>query len=116
MTTREENLKKINAELEQLSDDELEQIAGGSIPQTAEDSQFLYKHGLVDDWHGVLGMTFRWGTFSKEVDSGWAKAGITCVTTPNPLKDNLYFKDGKPISRAEAYNIVEKKFKNVRDI
>ena len=29
MTTREENLKKIRAELEKLSDDELEKIAGG---------------------------------------------------------------------------------------
>ncbi len=29
MTTREENLKKINDELEKLSDDELEQVAGG---------------------------------------------------------------------------------------
>ena len=116
MTTREENLKKINAELEKLSDEELEQIAGGNITQTADDSQFLYKHGLVDDWHGTPGTTFKWGTVSKEVDDAWAKAGITCVTTPVPWKNNLYFKDGKPISRAEAYDIVEKKYKVVRDI
>ena len=30
MATREENLKKINAELEQLSDEQLEEIAGGA--------------------------------------------------------------------------------------
>ena len=65
MATRDENLKKINAELEQLSDDELEQVAGGSIPQTAEDSKFLYEHGLVDEKHGVVAMTFKWKTFSK---------------------------------------------------
>ena len=29
MATREENLKKINAELEKLSDEELEKVAGG---------------------------------------------------------------------------------------
>ena len=29
MATREENLKKINAELEKLSDEQLEQVAGG---------------------------------------------------------------------------------------
>jgi len=29
MATREENLKKINAELEKLNDEELEKIAGG---------------------------------------------------------------------------------------
>ena len=31
MATREENLKKINEELEKLSDDELEKVAGGHI-------------------------------------------------------------------------------------
>ena len=31
MATREENLKKINAELEKLSDEELEQVAGGNL-------------------------------------------------------------------------------------
>ena len=29
MATREENIKKINEELEKLSDDELEKVAGG---------------------------------------------------------------------------------------
>ena len=116
MANREENLKKINDTLEKLSDEELEQVAGGDISQTAEDSKFLYKHGLLDDWHGSFAMTFRWGTFSKEVDDGWAKAGITCVTNPSPLKNNLYFKDGKPITRTEAYDIVEKNFKMIRDI
>ena len=31
VATREENLKKINEELEKLSDEELEQVAGGMI-------------------------------------------------------------------------------------
>ena len=31
MANREENLKKINAELEQLSDEELEAVAGGKM-------------------------------------------------------------------------------------
>ena len=30
MATREENLKKINADLEQLSDEELDQVVGGA--------------------------------------------------------------------------------------
>ena len=32
MATREENIKKINEQLEQMSDEELEQVAGGSWP------------------------------------------------------------------------------------
>ena len=33
MANRGENLKKINAELEQLSDEELEQVAGGTLKE-----------------------------------------------------------------------------------
>ena len=33
MATREENLKKINDELEKLDDEQLEQVAGGLMPQ-----------------------------------------------------------------------------------
>ncbi len=36
MATREENLKKINDELEQLSDEELEDVAGGAKNPFAE--------------------------------------------------------------------------------
>ena len=32
MATREENLKKINDELEKLSDEELDNVAGGHLP------------------------------------------------------------------------------------
>ncbi|MBE8949026.1 MAG: hypothetical protein SR3Q1_00275 [Quinella sp. 3Q1] len=32
MATREENLKKINEELEKLDDEELDKVAGGVIP------------------------------------------------------------------------------------
>ena len=32
MATREENIKKINKELEKLDDEQLEQVAGGFIP------------------------------------------------------------------------------------
>ena len=32
MATREENLKKINDELEKLDDEQLEKIAGGILP------------------------------------------------------------------------------------
>ena len=41
MATREENIKKINAELEKLGDDELEKIAGGNAEKTSNDGRFL---------------------------------------------------------------------------
>ena len=42
MATREENLKKINNDLELLSDDELEQVAGGSAFVTEKGTIFGY--------------------------------------------------------------------------
>ena len=43
MATREENLKKINADIEQLSDEELEQVAGGTRAETQELLANIYK-------------------------------------------------------------------------
>lgn len=36
MSTREENLKKINAELEKMSDEELDKVAGGTTSESIE--------------------------------------------------------------------------------
>ena len=114
MAKREENLKKINAELEQMSDEELNQVSGGNIGETARDSKFLYEYGLVDDYHGDLYATFHWEKTSSEVDSGWSKSGITSVTVP--IGYNRYYLGGKEISRDEAYDIVKKNFSKVRSI
>lgn len=99
---------------EVVSDEELEQVAGGSIPQTAYDSVLLYEYGLVDDWHSDLTTTFNWESYSAAVDAGWAKAGITCVTKPSPFDNNLYFLNGKEITRDEAHDYVKANFEKIR--
>lgn len=48
MATREENLKKINEELEKLSDEQLDWVSGGTIAETVKDTQFLHALGLLD--------------------------------------------------------------------
>ena len=98
-----------------MSDDELNQVAGGTINQTVMDSQFLYDYGLVDDWHGNFHTAFHWLSDSAAVDAGWAKAGITCVTKVDSLSSNLYFKDGKEITHVEAIAHVKANFKKIRD-
>ena len=111
MATREENIQKINAELELLSDEELEKVAGGTKSQTGDDSRLLYEHGLLNNWFYIGS---DWIEKSAEVDAGWAKAGITCVTKPSA--DNLYFLNGKQISRDEAWNHVKANFKKINTI
>ena len=114
MATREENLKKINADLEKLSDDELEQVAGGSIRDTTGDSEILYDYGCMDEYFSTVPATFHWKTKSAAVDAGWARAGITCVT--KPFGDNQYFLNGKEISRDEAHAHLKANFKRIHNV
>ena len=114
MATREEHIKKINAELEQMSDEELEQVAGGTIGQTAGDSKILYDYGLMDRHYGTIPVMFYWKSKSAEVDAGWAKAGITCVT--KPFGNNQYFLDGREISRGEAYAHLKANFERIHQV
>jgi len=114
MATREENLKKINDELEKLTDEELDQVAGGTVGETKVDSQILYDYGLMDNYYGDVSMTFYWKSGSAEVDAGWSKAGITCVT--KPFGYNQYFLNGKEISRDEARDYLKANFKRLHNV
>ena len=96
-----------------MSDEELDQVSGSSCDGTGNDSVILYKYGLIDDHFGGVYASFNWESKSKEVDTGWAKAGITCIT--KPFKDNKYFLDGKEISREEAIAHVKANFSKIRD-
>ena len=96
-----------------MNDEELDQVAGGCIVDTVEDSKLLYERGLVDDWHSDFHTIFNWKSDSAAVDAGWSKAGITCVT--KPASGNLYFKDGKEISHDEAIAHVKANFQKIRD-
>lgn len=95
---------------EVMSNEELEQVAGGNFGQTSEDSKFLYDYGLMDDHYSSFEVTFCWNSKSAAVDAGWSKAGITCVTKPF-FAYNLYFIGGKEISRDDAFKIVKEKLK-----
>ena len=94
-----------------MSDEELDGIAGGTIGQTAGDSKILYDYGLMDRHYGTIPVMFYWKSKSAEVDAGWAKAGIT-----KPFGSNQYFKDGKEISRGEAYDHLKENFNRLHNV
>ena len=98
---------------EKLTDEELDNVAGGTVGQTVVDSDLLYDYGLVDDYHGNTHTFFHWKSDSAVVDGGWAKAGITCVTKFD--KNNKYFMDGKEITHDEAVAHVKANFQKIRE-
>lgn len=110
MATREENLKKINVELEQLSDEDLENVAGGTYNNTAADTRALNQLGL-----GVSGRSalecFWIPTFqkaAKEVANTFDKFGIRVDQSWGAVQNRYYIAGtgGKEISRQEAFQIV----------
>ena len=105
MATREEQLKKINAELERMSDDELDKVAGGYLSEDANDSRFLnvLLHGTTKyhqcDRYGEF-MMFWSSRARKDLTKAWSSLGIE-MTYSNA--GNEYKLNGNKISRNEAW-------------
>ena len=92
MANREENLKKINAELEKMSDEELDKVAGGTFHEVADDSHFL---------NSLNGSCDRYGSV-EETKKGWATVGITADLSNIAWEHNKYYLNGKQITQEEA--------------
>ena len=74
MATREDNIKKINDELEKLSDDELDKVAGGSMYETSLDASFLY--GLNGSCGLYSAEQVLGGKHDAEIAAAWKSVGI----------------------------------------
>ena len=101
MATREENLKKINENLENLTDEELDQVAGGWYNETAGDSFLLNKLGLCD-YYDPLEIQFTVGTAKEEaVQAAWKACGVNFVWHGDGV-DNEYYIGTQRVSRRQA--------------
>ena len=107
MTTREENIKRINAELEKLTDEELDWVAGGNLYELADDGRFL--NVLL---RGRPGQCDRYGEWRAQfhmddIAKAWASVGIAAKLDNRLGIHNKYYLDGKQISRDEAMEHAE---------
>ena len=111
MATREENLKKINDELEKLSDEELDNVAGGTngeykelrklLPTTLKSRKMRY-HGTVSTNHMM----------NPDEVSGWLKENLNIDAQIdngpwyNPFDSagnpNVYSRNGQSLTHAQV--------------
>ena len=104
MATREENLKKINAELELMSDDELDAVAGGTTTEMANDSRFLNSLNGSCDRYGE----WRIGNEShgEEITKAWATVGVKAELHSGYIigegAPNKYFINGQQVTQEQA--------------
>ena len=108
MANREDNIKKINAELEEMTDEELEQVAGGTYKETAGDTRFLNDLAGLCDRFGATKALFYPGIVEDEACKGWSKIGIT--VSAGVFGSNVYYLNGEKISRRQAFDYACKKF------
>ena len=119
MATREENLKKINDELEKLSDEELDGVAGGSEAEDLGDFHLLRDLGVFEKRFGKEGFEkivktgcMQWGVLLK---FGWNYVGID-VTRCSYNVDNVYYLGDKQITHDEAVDYAYKKFGSLEQV
>ena len=89
-----------------LSEEDLDNVAGGTVNQTASDSQFLRDIGINEKGWGNTKTSNFFDDVSKVVADGWAKFDITCTTDRDG--NNTYNQNGKEITREAAYKYAMK--------
>ena len=88
---------------ELLSDEELDDVAGGSCYTSADDSRFLNSLNGSCDRYGATKMFFSGGkTYQEEVEKAWTTVGITAKFNCGLAGENKYYLNGQEISQEQA--------------
>ncbi|MBR1647368.1 MAG: hypothetical protein IJ685_11415 [Selenomonadaceae bacterium] len=94
---------------ELLTDEQLENVMGGTLVELIQDQSFLATHGLANYRNPMAAWMF-WPLTRKEVTEGWAKADVGFTLGWNMDQPNGYTNNGNSISRQDAMDIVNNKF------
>ena len=111
MATREENLKKINAELEMLSDEELEKVAGGTYLESGDDAKKFKELGINVYGSEIWGVPILHGSDFTKLREAFNKFGVTIKDNSGIINANEYYIGDKKVSRDDAWNHINAQFK-----
>ncbi|MBR0060724.1 MAG: hypothetical protein IJP68_04505 [Selenomonadaceae bacterium] len=83
-----------------MSDEDLDNVAGGTCYEMADDSRFLNcLNGSIDRY----GATKIWfGDYSYEIQSAWEKIGVNAIVSGNTSRHNKYRIGNRILSQEEA--------------
>ncbi len=111
MATREENLKKINDELEQLSDEELDKVAGGTYLESAGDAKKFNELGIKIYDTEVFGVPVLTHNEFVKLRDEFTKFGVTVKDKGGLINSNEYYIGGKLVTRDEAWKHIQSQVK-----
>ena len=103
MATREENLKKINEELEKLSDEELDNVAGGTYLESADDAKKFKEIGINVYESEILGVPVLQGAQFTKLREAFNKFDVTIKDNGGIINANEYYIGGNKVSREDAW-------------
>ena len=88
---------------EKMTEEELDQVAGGNCYEIAYDSRFLNSLNGSCNRYGVT-QSFFYKNIRDEVENAWKTVGIVFYpnTSPSRCDHNRYYLDGKEITQEEA--------------
>ena len=107
MATRKENLKSINDNLEQLTDEQLEQIAGGTYLESADDASKFKKHGINIYTNDILGVPVLQSAEFAKLREAFNQYGVTIKDHGGLINANEYFIGDTKVSRDDAWKHIE---------
>ncbi len=85
---------------EMLTDEELDNVAGGTCYETADDSRFLNSLNGSTDRYGATKIWF--GDYSEEIQRAWEKVGVTANVKGTTSRYNKYRIGNRIVSQEEA--------------
>ena len=111
MANREENLKKINDELEKLSDDELDAVAGGTYLESADDAKRFNSIGVKIYDNDIVGIPVLTHNEFVKLRDAFKDYGVTIKDNGGLINKNQYFINGKEVSREDAWKHINSQIK-----
>ena len=83
-----------------IREEELNMVNGGTLSETASDSQILKEKGYMDESYGTKELLAKWLFVYMDIESGWHAAGID--SDVHIFTKNEYSINGEEMTRKEA--------------